>query len=109
MPGAVSMYSLIVPIFKNEASIPELLQVLHQINRDLADRLEVVLVVDGSPDRSAEVLMDSLPKCEFPSRLILLSRNFGSFAAIRAGGLKRRMAPTSPFSRQTFRSPRSWC
>lgn len=41
--------------------------------------------VDGSPDHSHAVLNAALPQAAFASRLILLSRNFGSFAAIRAG------------------------
>jgi hypothetical protein len=44
-----------------------------------------VFVIDGSPDRSYEILRDALPNQPFPSQLILLARNFGSFAAIRAG------------------------
>lgn len=47
--------------------------------------LEVVFVVDGSPDRSGEVLTELLPLQPFASRLVFHSRNFGSFAAIRTG------------------------
>ena len=47
--------------------------------------LEAVFVVDGSPDRSAEFLTEQLPSLSFPSQLLVLSRNFGSFAAITAG------------------------
>lgn len=79
------MYSLVVPVYRNEASIPELLGVLGEMNEKLGRRLEVVFVVDGSPDRSSELLQERLPRCAFRSRLILLSRNFGAFAAIRAG------------------------
>lgn len=79
------MYSLVIPVFKNEGSIPELLQVCADLSDRLAGRLEVVFVVDGSPDRSAALLEEGLPACPFDSRLVLLSRNFGSFAAIRAG------------------------
>jgi glycosyltransferase involved in cell wall biosynthesis len=42
-------------------------------------------VVDGSPDRSWLLLSELLPRSGLNARLILLSRNFGSFAAIRAG------------------------
>src|SRR5690606_37671801 len=42
-------------------------------------------VVDGSPDRSYEILREALPSQKFASQLILLSRNFGSFMAIRMG------------------------
>lgn len=79
------MYSLVIPVFKNEGSIPELLQVCGDLDESLGGRLEVVFVVDGSPDRSAALLAEGLPGCPFQSRMILLSRNFGAFAAIRAG------------------------
>ena len=79
------MYSVVVPVYKNEESIPELLLSLSGINSKLGGRLEVVFVVDGSPDRSMELLESHLPNCPYASRLILLSRNFGSFAAIRSG------------------------
>lgn len=79
------MYSLVIPVFKNEGSIPELLATLDELNGRLGRDLEVVFVVDGSPDRCAELLEASLPRRTFCSKLVLLSRNFGSFAAIRAG------------------------
>ena len=41
--------------------------------------------MDGSPDRSHAVLRERLPSCGFSAELVLLSRNFGSFAAIRMG------------------------
>ena len=43
--------SLIIPVYKNEQSLPELLAVLDTLDRSLAGRLEVVFVIDGSPDR----------------------------------------------------------
>jgi polyisoprenyl-phosphate glycosyltransferase len=79
------MFSLVIPVYRNEGSIPDLLAELEQMSEKLERRLEVVFVVDGSPDRSADLLAERLPACGFRSRLILLSRNFGSFAAIRAG------------------------
>jgi glycosyltransferase involved in cell wall biosynthesis len=78
-------YSLIIPIYKNEAFIVELIEACKDLNERLNQSLEVVFVVDGSPDRSYEILRESLAGTAFRSQLILLSRNFGSFAAIRAG------------------------
>ena len=49
----------------------------------LDGELEVVFVVDGSPDRSYPILRERLPAIGFASQLICLSRNFGSFAAIQ--------------------------
>jgi glycosyltransferase involved in cell wall biosynthesis len=78
-------YSLIVPVYKNEAFIGELIARCERLNHALGGALEVVIVVDGSPDRSYEKLAEALPSADFASRLVALSRNFGSFAAIRAG------------------------
>lgn len=83
MAGVI--FSLIVPVYRNEGSIPELLEALTELNRAMDGDFEAVLVVDGSPDRSLELLADALPKAPFASQLLALSRNFGSFPAIAAG------------------------
>ena len=79
------MYFLIIPVYKNDESIEPLLGELTHINDHLEGELEAVFVVDGSPDRCFERLTHLLPKFSFKSRLLVLSRNFGSFAAIRIG------------------------
>lgn len=77
--------SLIIPVYKNEASLPDLLTALRGLHAELQGRLDVVLVVDGSPDRCHDLLREALPAQPFEATLVLLSRNFGSFAAVRAG------------------------
>jgi glycosyltransferase involved in cell wall biosynthesis len=77
------MLSLVVPIYRSEANLPDLLHELARLSRLI--ELEVVLVVDGSPDRCAEILASELADQPFPSQLIQLSRNFGAFSAIAAG------------------------
>ena len=79
------MNALIIPVYKNEDSIPELLSTLESMYTDLGEELTITFVVDGSPDKCHELLMHSLPGARFPSKLFLHSRNFGSFAAIRTG------------------------
>jgi glycosyltransferase involved in cell wall biosynthesis len=78
------MNSLIIPVYKNAENIPSLLAALKELDQQIA-QLEVVFVVDGSPDASADLLTQLLPKSGLTAQLLLLSRNFGSFAAIRAG------------------------
>lgn len=78
-------YSLVVPVYRNEGSIAELVAALGRLSRALDGALEAVLVVDGSPDRSHDLLRELLPVSGLDTQLLLLSRNFGSFAAIRAG------------------------
>ena len=77
--------SLIVPVYLNEASVSALLARLERLHERLPGGLEAVIVVDGSTDRSLERLAEALPRMTFPSQLLLLSRNFGSFSAIQAG------------------------
>lgn len=77
--------SIIIPVYRNEENIPDLLPVLGQLTQSLEGITEVVFVVDGSPDRSGDKLRAGLESCAFPARLLFHSRNFGSFAAIRTG------------------------
>ena len=79
------MISVVVPVYRNSDTITALLQSLAALSRKLDEVLEVVFVVDGSPDDSYQRLHDGLPQQPFRAQLLLLSRNFGSFAAIRAG------------------------
>lgn len=78
-------YSVIIPVYKNEASIPSLIDALKAMNRELDGHIEVVFVVDGSPDNSYSLLRDALGNLGFPAQLLVHSRNFGSFPAIRSG------------------------
>ena len=79
------MFSLIVPVYLNEAFVSALLARFERLHNRLPGGLEAVIVVDGSSDRSLERLAEALPRMPFPSQLLLLSRNFGSFSAIQAG------------------------
>lgn len=78
-------FSVVIPVYKNEASIPRLLEALSAMNRQLKGEMEAVFVVDGSPDRSFALLRDALDRLPFAAQLLAHSRNFGSFPAIRTG------------------------
>jgi glycosyltransferase involved in cell wall biosynthesis len=77
--------SIVVPVYKNEGSIEHLLNRISEISGAVTGSVEAVFVVDGSPDKSLEVLRSSLPRDGFDAKVLLLSRNFGAFSAIRAG------------------------
>jgi glycosyltransferase involved in cell wall biosynthesis len=77
--------SLIVPIYRNAENIPALIDRCASLNQTVPGGIELICVVDGSPDNSHSLLSAALSKQPFPSKLLLLSRNFGSFAAIREG------------------------
>ena len=78
-------HSLIIPVYRNEAFLPEVLQVVKGFAAQLAGSFEAVFVIDGSPDRSEQWLMEYLPGCGVTTQLLVLSRNFGSFTAVRTG------------------------
>ena len=79
------MLSLVIPVYKNEANLDRLFTALSALPGKLPVPLEVVFVVDGSPDRCYEILRQRLPGAPFAGQLLSLSRNFGSFSAIAAG------------------------
>lgn len=79
------MLSLIIPVYKNEANLDRLLAELASLGQRLEKELEVIFVVDGSPDGSFRILEQRLPGMLPCSQLASLSRNFGSFNAITAG------------------------
>ena len=77
--------SVVVPVYRNEQTLPALLEQLSDLFEHTRRRLEVVFVLDGSPDNSHALLTTRLPRMPFRSTVLCLSRNFGSFAAIRSG------------------------
>jgi glycosyltransferase involved in cell wall biosynthesis len=79
------LLSLIIPVYKNEANLSRLVRELSSFAAVFPAELEIVFVVDGSPDACHAKLRSLLPSASFRSQLLELSRNFGSFSAIRAG------------------------
>jgi len=72
--------SIVIPVYRGERTIGPLVR---ELSDTLAGRyaLEIVLVNDGSPDRSADVcreLAEQIPGVEF----LNLSRNFGEHNAV---------------------------
>lgn len=83
--GRCKVLSVVVPVYGNEGSLPELIDRLSSLALPAGVQHQVVFVVDGSPDGSEAYLRSRLASWSIPSTLVVLSRNFGSFAAIRAG------------------------
>jgi glycosyltransferase involved in cell wall biosynthesis len=88
MSGDLS--TLVIPVYGNSDTIEELVAAIAGIEREIPGPLEVIFVIDGSPDDSRERLLATLPGSGLSARVVDHSRNFGSFAAIRTGmGLAR--------------------
>lgn len=81
----MSLISIVVPVYHNAPSLPDLLVELQKVaEQNPTDEFEFIFVDDGSGDNSFEVL-SHLAETENRMRVIKLSRNFGSNPAIMAG------------------------
>lgn len=78
------MYTIIIPIYNEEKILPELHQRLEKVAASLDAAVEVILIDDGSKDRSF-VMMKDLHRTDPRIKSIKLSRNFGHQIAISAG------------------------
>ncbi len=59
--GVVPAYSVVVPVYRNEGTLAALVERLDGLAEELAAPLEVVFVVDGSPDGRTCCSVASLP------------------------------------------------
>ena len=77
--------SLIIPVYRNRDSIDALVDRLVQLDSTVDGGIEAVIVVDGCPQHCERLLAERLAPSRLKARLVVLSRNFGSFEAIRKG------------------------
>lgn len=76
--------SVVVPIYNDQEVIAELHRRLRPVLEAITDRYELILVDDGSRDRSWEEMLQVRRSNEHV-RAVRLSRNFGQQSAIAAG------------------------
>jgi glycosyltransferase involved in cell wall biosynthesis len=76
--------SVIIPVFNEEESIPELYRELRAVFQREPWEGEIIMVDDGSSDRSVAIIAE-LAKEDPRVRLVEFARNFGQTAAILAG------------------------
>jgi dolichol-phosphate mannosyltransferase len=77
-------YSIIAPIFNEEGNIPLLLERIQKVMETTGETWELILVNDGSTDRSPE-LMDEAARGNPNIKAIHFARNFGHQTAVTAG------------------------
>ncbi|MEM8673459.1 MAG: glycosyltransferase family 2 protein [Cyanobacteria bacterium P01_G01_bin.67] len=80
----LAKYSIVIPIFNEEAILPELWRQLRAVIDQLDGICEVIFVDDGSSDRSYQILSE-LHQANHEIKIIRLSRNFGHQSALTAG------------------------
>lgn len=82
-----ALVSVIVPVFRNEQSLPVLFDAIGEVEQSLGEKglgLELIFVDDGSPDRSLSVLLE-FKRLRPATRIIKLTRNFGAVHASKTG------------------------
>ncbi|MBF0205477.1 MAG: glycosyltransferase [Oligoflexia bacterium] len=82
-----SLISVVIPIYNEEASLPNLITRLYPVLDNLqgVSAFEVVFVNDGSVDRSAAILREQFMKRPQVTKVVLLNGNCGQHLAIMAG------------------------
>ena len=77
-------FSIVVPIFNERESLPELFRRVKETMQKTAETWELILVDDGSRDGSTDIIRD-LGKQDPHVRPVIFARNFGHQIAITAG------------------------
>ena len=81
----MSLYSVVVPVYNSEHTLEELYRRLEKVFREvIKEDFELILVDDGSKDRSFEV-MTELRNKDQRVRIIQMARNFGQHPALLCG------------------------
>lgn len=78
------LISIVVPIYNEAANIPKIVSALSRATKNLAYKIEIILVNDGSSDASYQVMQKVAAKNKH-IRPLHLARNFGKEVALTAG------------------------
>lgn len=76
--------SVVIPLFNEEESLPELYQWITRVAKAHGYSYEIIMVDDGSTDRSWEVI-EGLSKTDHAVKGIKFNRNYGKSAALHTG------------------------
>jgi glycosyltransferase involved in cell wall biosynthesis len=82
--GVSQGISVVVPVYNEEESVPELYERTKIVLAQLGRPWEIIFVDDGSQDKSPQV-MDAISRADPHVKTIKLRRNFGQTAALSAG------------------------
>jgi len=77
-------FSIIAPVFNEEGNLPELYRRIKETMDATGEPCELVLVNDGSRDRSAEIMRE-LHAADARVKIIEFAKNFGHQLAVTAG------------------------
>lgn len=78
------LLSVVVPVYNEEANVPEFLRRLSSVLLQITDQYEIIFVLDPSPDRTENVILEHRA-ADTRIKLLKLSRRFGQPMATLAG------------------------
>lgn len=81
----INKVSIVIPVFNEQDSLPELIRRTSEACSQLPMAWEILLVDDGSSDRSPEMLTEAAEEPGSHVVAVLLNRNYGQHSAIMAG------------------------
>lgn len=81
----IGSVSVVVPVYNEEASLPQLLQRLEAVCAGLEISSEMIFIDDGSRDRSCELLTEAVERSSCAITAVILNRNYGQHCALMAG------------------------
>ena len=82
---SIKKVSVVIPVYNEQESLPELIRRTRAACAMLSQDHEILLVDDGSSDRSAELLIAAAEEPASHIVAVLLNRNYGQHSAIMAG------------------------
>ncbi len=82
---AINKVSIVIPVYNEQESLPELLQLTSQACQSLDCDYEILLIDDGSQDNSVQIMTDAAEQPDSHIVAIMLNRNYGQHSAIMAG------------------------
>lgn len=81
----INKVSVVIPVYNEQDSLPELIRRTSEACSQLSMEWEILLVDDGSSDRSPEMLTAAAEEPGSHVVAVLLNRNYGQHSAIMAG------------------------
>ena len=81
----INKVSVVIPVYNEQDSLPELIRRTSEACSQLSMKWEILLVDDGSSDRSPEMLTAAAEEPGSHVVAVLLNRNYGQHSAIMAG------------------------
>ncbi|MGH2581576.1 MAG: glycosyltransferase family 2 protein [Anaerolineales bacterium] len=78
------VFSVVAPVWNEAESLPEFFARLGEVMKRLSETWELVIVDDGSTDRTAEIILQHAERDKH-IRPVIFARNFGHQVAVTAG------------------------